>query len=168
MNTYNTPAVDPNDHFDPDLDLVLERVIDVPRQAVWDAWTIPEQITKWFTPTPWTTPFAELDLRPGGAFRTIMRGPEGEEHDNTGCYLDVVVGERLVWTSALGPGFRPSAEPQPVHFTAFLSLSDVENGTRYRVVARHTSSNAAKAHEEMGFTVGWGLALDQLLAMVNG
>src|SRR5690242_2821697 len=96
-------------HPNPSLDLVLERVVDVPRELVWSAWTTPEHIKKWFTPAPWTTIACEIDLRPGGAFRTTMRSPEGEEFPNVGCYLEVVPNERLVWTNALGPGFRPAA-----------------------------------------------------------
>ena len=50
----------------PKLDLILERVVDVPRELVWKAWTTPEYLIKWFTPEPWKTVDCELDLRPGG------------------------------------------------------------------------------------------------------
>ena len=63
---------------DPKLDLVLERIVDVPRELVWMAWTAPEHLKKWFTPVPWTTVDCEIDLRPGGIFRTVMRSPEAE------------------------------------------------------------------------------------------
>lgn len=84
----------------PELDLVLERVVDVPPEKVWAAWTEPEQVVKWFTPKPWQTVECQIDLRPGGIFRTVMRSPEGEDHDNVGCWLEVVENERLVWTDA--------------------------------------------------------------------
>src|SRR5262249_31712101 len=87
--------------FDPDRDLVLERVVDVPPQLVWKAWTQPEHLVKWFAPKPWTTVDCEIDLRPGGIFRTVMRSPEGVDHPGTGCYLEVTPNERLVWTDAL-------------------------------------------------------------------
>lgn len=64
---------------DPRLDLILEPIIDVPRDLVGAAWTTPEHVTKWFAPAPWTTVDCEIDLRPGGIFRTIMRSPEGQE-----------------------------------------------------------------------------------------
>ena len=95
------------DTFDPSLDLVLERVVDVPPHLIWKAWTEPEHLVKWFTPKPWTTVDCEIDLRPGGLFRTVMRSPEGQNHENIGCYLDLVVNSRLVWTDMLGPGYRP-------------------------------------------------------------
>jgi uncharacterized protein YndB with AHSA1/START domain len=147
---------------DPDLDLVLERVVDVPVEKVWAAWTKPEHLTKWFTPTPWTTPTAEVDLRPGGIFRTVMRSPEGEESDNAGCYLEVVENRRLVWTGALGPGFRPQESDLP--FTAVVAMEAAGEGrTKYAAVAIHADPAGRTRHEEMGFHDGWGAALDQLV-----
>ena len=75
---------------DPKLDLVLERVIDVPRELVWTAWTTPKHLKHWFCPRPWTITECEIDLRPGGIFRSVMRSPEGQEFPNIGCYLEVV------------------------------------------------------------------------------
>ncbi len=107
---------------DPKLDLVLERIVDVPPRLVWAAWTTPEYVKKWFTPTPWQTIDCEIDLRPGGIFRTVMRSPEGQEFPNTGCYLEVVENEKLVWTAALKPGYRPRNEPSELLFTAVILL----------------------------------------------
>jgi len=146
---------------DPKLDLVLERVIDVPPELVWTAWTQPEHVRKWFTPAPWTVTDCEIDLRPGGVFRTVMRSPEGEEFPNVGCYLEVIPPQRLIWTDALLPGFRPSENP---FFTAILTLKPQGNGTRYRAVAIHRDEAGRKKHEDMGFYKGWGTVLDQLVA----
>ena len=92
---------------DPALDLVLERVVDVPRELVWKAWTTPEILMRWFAPLPWTTVACELDLRPGGVFKTVMRSPEGQDFPGVGCCLEVVEHEKFAWTSVLGPGYRP-------------------------------------------------------------
>ncbi len=81
---------------DPTLDLLLERVTDVSREQVWAAWTTPDRIKKWFTPAPWKTVDCEIDLRPGGIFRTVMRSPEGEIFPNAGCYLEIVENQKLV------------------------------------------------------------------------
>jgi len=86
---------------DPKLDLVFERIVDVPRELIWTAWTTPEQLKQWFTPAPWKTVDCEIDLRPGGLFRTVMRSPEGQEFPGVSCYLEIVENERLVWTNAL-------------------------------------------------------------------
>lgn len=155
---------------DPQLDLVLERTIDVPRELVWKAWTTPEQLKKWFTPEPWQTVDCEIDLRPGGIFRTVMRSPEGEEHANEGCYLEVIENEKLVWTDALEEGYRPASQPNECfnsYFTAIIMLESQGQGTHYTVVAKHADPESRKKHEEQGFYEGWGKALDQLVALVK-
>ncbi len=159
---------------DPRLDLVLERVVDVPRELVWKAWTDPEQLKKWFTPAPWETVDCEIDLRPGGIFRTVMRSPEGKEFDNgAGCYLEVIENEKLVWTSALGPGFRPVLHPsgcdgeEDMPFTAVIMFEPHDTGTKYTAVAIHPDEAGRRRHEEMGFHDGWSAALDQLVAVVK-
>ena len=159
---------------DPDLDLVLERVVDVPPKLVWAAWTRPEYLKKWFTPAPWQTVDCEIDLRPGGIFRTVMRSPEGEEFPNTGCYLEVIENEKLVWTAALKPGYRPLApdhHPEnaacPLLFTGVILLEPHGSGTKYTAIAIHGDQEGAKNHAEMGFHDGWGKTLDQLVALAK-
>ena len=146
---------------DPKLDLILERVVDVPRELVWAAWTKPEHIVHWFAPKPWTTTDCEIDLHPGGIIRFTMRSPEGKDFPNVGCILEVVPQERLVWTDALLPGYRPSAKP---FFTAIIALEKQGKGTRYTATAIHRDEAGRKQHEEMGFYEGWGQCLDQLVA----
>jgi uncharacterized protein YndB with AHSA1/START domain len=148
---------------DPKLDLVLQRVIDVPRDLVWAAWTKPEHLSKWFCPVPWSVADCEIDLRPGGIFRTVMRSPDGKEFPNIGCYLEVIPNERLVWTDALLPGYRPSESP---FFTGIVTLESQGKGTRYTATAIHRDEAGRMRHEEMGFHKGWGTALDQLVAHV--
>lgn len=149
---------------DPKLDLVLERNIDVPRQLVWTAWTTPKHIRQWFVPAPWTITDCEIDLRPGGSFRTVMRSPEGQEFPNIGCYLDIVPNERLIWTDTLLPGYRPSENP---FFTAILTLEPQGSGTRYTAIALHRDEAGRKKHEEMGFEEGWGTVADQMVAYIK-
>ena len=149
---------------DPKLDLVLERIVDVPRELVWNAWTQPEHIKKWFTPAPWTTVECEIDLRPGGIFRTVMRSPEGQDHDNAGCYLEIVKNEKLVWTDALAPGFRPKAN---AFMTAIIALEPHGSGTKYTAIVLHKDEEDRSKHEKMGFHEGWGKALEQLVALAK-
>lgn len=144
-----------------DLDLVLERVVDVPPELVWAAWTKPEHLKKWFTPAPWTVTTCEIDLRPGGIFSTTMRSPEGQEFPNVGCYLEVLPQKRLVFTDTLLPGYRPAQNP---FMTAIIAIEPHGSGTRYTATALHRDEAARKKHEEMGFHKGWGTALDQLVA----
>jgi uncharacterized protein YndB with AHSA1/START domain len=152
---------------DPKLDLVLERVVDVPPHLVWAAWTTPAYIKQWFTPAPWQTVDCEIDLRPGGMFRTVMRSPEGQEFPNVGCYLEVIENEKLVWTAALLPGYRPQIAPGAVLFTAVILLEPHGAGTKYTAIAIHGDEDGAKKHAAMGFHDGWGKALDQLVALAK-
>ncbi|WP_424812941.1 SRPBCC family protein [Roseococcus sp. YIM B11640] len=150
--------------IDPSLDLVLEREIDVPVELVWTAWTTPHHLKEWFVPKPWTITSCEIDLRPGGAFRTTMRSPEGQEFPNDGCFLEIVEHRRLVFTDTLLPGFRPSAKP---FFTAALLLEPAGLGTKYTAIAIHGSEAGRKTHEEMGFHGGWGTVADQMVAYIK-
>lgn len=149
---------------DPELDLVLERVVDVPPELVWKAWTRPEHLVHWFVPAPWTLADCSVDLRPGGAFRTVMRSPEGEEFPSEGCYLEIVENRKLIFTDALLPGYRPSPEP---FFTAVVTLEPEGTGTRYVARAIHRDREGRDRHEAMGFHQGWGTCLDQLVALVR-
>ena len=159
---------------DPKLDLVLERIVDVPPELVWAAWTTPEHLKHWFTPAPWKTVDCEIDLRPGGIFRTVMRSPEGQDFPNAGCYLEVVENERLAWTNALAPGYRPAgpstadaADCGAIVFTAVISLEPHARGTKYTALAMHGEEEGRKRHEEMGFHDGWGTVLDQLVVYMK-
>ena len=154
--------------FDPELDLKLERIVDIKPELVWAAWTRPEHIVHWFTPAPWKTVACEIDLRPGGKFSSVMQSPEGQEFPNVGCYLEVVENKRLVWTGELGPGFRPKPRTDELSMTAIISLEPAGDGTKYSAVVLHNSVEDRKKHEDMGFEHGWGKALEQLVEYMKG
>ena len=159
-----------------DNDLVLERIMDAPRDLVWKAWTDPEHLKRWWAPKPYETPECDIDLRPGGIFYTRMTGPDGFDSEGTGCVLEVVPGEKIVWTSALLPGFRPApdSETDPddccsFPFTAIVTLEDAGAGkTRYRAVALHRNRADRDTHESMGFQDGWGTCAAQLEQVAAG
>lgn len=146
-----------------DRELTLTRLIDAPREKVFRAWTEPALLTQWFTPAPWTTPHAELDVRPGGANFIVMRGPDGTEMPNRGVYLEVVENERLVITDAYTEAWLPSEKP---FMTLVLTFEDEGGKTRYTARARHWTVADREAHEKMGFHEGWAQATDQLAALV--
>jgi uncharacterized protein YndB with AHSA1/START domain len=156
--------------IDPKRDLVLERVVDVSPEVVWAAWTEPRHLKKWFTPLPWTTVDCEIDLRPGGAFRTVMRSPEGQDYPNAGCYLEIVPHRKLLWTDALEPGFRPARPNAEAGFrmTAAILLEPQGEGTKYTALVMHADEEGRQKHEAMGFHQGWGKALEQLVAHMRG
>ncbi len=156
----------------PELDLVLEREIDVPVEKVWAAWTTPELMLQWFTPAPWKTVEVDIELRPGGRNKITMESPEGERFPNIGTYLEVMPNTRLTFTSVLTEDFRPLPRPEngamDLPFTASIILEDLGNGrTRYIALARHATKEGKTQHDAMGFTSGWGAALDQLVALMK-
>lgn len=151
--------------FNPRLDLRLERVVTLSRAEIWKAWTTPEVLKKWFCPAPWRVSECEIDLRPGGLFKTVMISPEGQELPTTGCYLEIIENEKLVWTDALGPGYRPSEKS---FFTGVLLLEDNPGGgTKYTAYGLHKNAADRLQHEQMGFEKGWSTALDQLVQTVK-
>lgn len=156
------------------LDLVLERRIDAPLDLVWQAYTDPEHLKRWFAPRPCEISEIELDLTPGGVFRIRMVGPDGFDtgHGTPGCVLEVVEKQKLVWTSALGPGYRPNPAGEGCEsfpMTAVITFADAGEGkTRYKAVALHKDAADKDTHEKMGFHDGWGTTAHQLEELAKG
>ena len=144
-------------------DLVLTRLIDAPRAKVYKAWIDPELLKQWFAPLPYTTPVAELDVRPGGASLIVMRSPDGMDMPNPGIYLEVVENEKLVFTNAYTKAWEPSEKP---FMTVILTFENEGGKTRYTALVRHWTVADREAHEKMGFHKGWGQCADQLAALV--
>lgn len=143
-------------------ELTLNRIIDAAPEKVFRCWTEPALITQWFTPPPFATVHAEIDLRAGGANLIVMRSPEGVEMPNRGVYLEVVPNEKLVFTDAYTSAWIPSEKP---FMTVTLTFENQDGKTNYTAVVRHWTVDDCAAHEKMGFHVGWGIATDQLAAL---
>ncbi|RXK52888.1 polyketide cyclase [Oleiharenicola lentus] len=152
-------------NFPADRELVLERLLNAPREKLWRCWTEPALIVQWFTPPPFKTTKAVLDVRPGGASCITMQSPEGQEFPNPGIYLEVVPPERLVMTDAFTAAWTPS---EKAFCTIILTFADAGPGqTRYTARVRHWSAADREAHEKMGFHEGWGVATHQLEALAQ-
>lgn len=157
--------------FDPDLDLSLERQIDVPPATLWRCWTEPELLMIWFCPKPWQVTRAVIDLRPGGRFYTHMEGPGTDgsdpnvcDADSEGCFLSVDPGRELVFTDALRAGWRPNPAP---FMTATVRFAPKDGGTWYTARVQHVDAAGRARHEQMGFFEGWGTAADQMEALAR-
>ena len=86
--------------LDPQLDLMVEREVRASAQTAWAAWTQPEHLRRWYAPHPGVVADCEIDLRPGGIFRFVLRVRDGVENPVVCCYLVVEPFTRLVWTNA--------------------------------------------------------------------
>ncbi len=153
--------------IDPELDLTLQRIIRAPRQRIWDAWTRPEQLAKWWTPSLTVTRVDRLEPRPGGALVTQMSddGATFVPHMDA-VFVVVDATERLVFTNAIDSSWRP-AEPAPVPMTAEITFAEHTDGTEYSVVVRHRNPSDRDRHHELGFYDGWGSVTAALTELVE-
>ncbi len=152
-------------HANADLDLSIARVIAAPRSRIWRAWTDPARFAQWWVPAPATCRVVEMDLRPGGGFETEISEDGGAFQPHlSGCFLDIVDGERIVFTNALVGGWRPAEQP---FMTAIITLEDHPTGTNYLARVMHKNTADRDMHEEMGFYDGWGAVVEQLAQFVE-
>lgn len=89
-----------------DREIISTRVIDAPRERVFQAWTDPEQLALWWGPKGFTNTFHEFDLKPGGHWRFIMHGPDGTDYPNHSVFVEIVKPDRLILDHLSSPHFR--------------------------------------------------------------
>ena len=160
----STPSPSPTSS---DRELIINRIIDLPPQPLYKAWTEPDLLKQWFSTSPWTTPHAELDVRPGGSNFIIMRSPEGQEYPHPGVYLEVVPNRKLVITNAFTDAWEPNPNAAPL-LTVIITLEDIGGGkTNYTARVLHWSAADREKHEAMGFYFGWNQCLDQLIELAS-
>lgn len=159
---------------------VLSRVFRAPRQLVFDAWTKPEHLAKWFGPKGTIISKCEMDLRPGGVFHYAMRTPDGKEMWGKWTIREVVPNERLVCVVSFsdqnkGVTRHPLAATWPLETLSVVTFADhagIGGGTV--VTLQWSAINATEAerttfdasHESM--RAGWGGTMEQLDAYLAG
>lgn len=167
----STEPVDPRDY-------ITSRLLDAPRALVYRAWIDPRQMARWWGPKGFTNPVCEMDVRPGGAFRIVMRGPEGEEFPFKGTYLQVVENERLVFTDdtsehpeewheivSPGRGERDAAVPDAITTVTF---ADEGGKTRMTIHMRFATPELRAGHVNAGMDSGWAGSFDSLAELLAG
>jgi len=144
-------------------ELVITRIIYAPRERLFKIWTT--QLPLWWGPHGMTTTVCEMDLRPGGAFRTVMRAPDGTEYPTKGVFLEVAEPERIVFTDAYEAGWELSPD---IFFTAITTFEPLPGGkTKYTARALHWTEANREKHEAMGFYQGWGESIDRLVVLAT-
>ena len=134
-----------------DREIVMTRVFDAPRELVFEAHSKCEHIEKWWGPRRYTLSVCEMDFRPGGAYRFVQRGPDGEEHGFRGEFREIVPPERIVWTFEY--------EGMPGHVSVdTLTLEDL--GGKTSMTLRHEGLPAGDMREGAG--TGWSESFDKL------
>lgn len=122
--------------------LTIRRTIDAPRERVWEALTNSTQVDQWWGPNGFTTTTDEMDVRPGGEWRYLMIGPDGEGYPNLIVYDEVEEPERIAYTHG--------SPDDPEQFRVTISLDDVgQRGTELDMVMRFPT--AADLDEAIDF-----------------
>ncbi|MFN2582571.1 MAG: SRPBCC domain-containing protein [Candidatus Dormibacteria bacterium] len=143
-----------------DTAVTLRRVIDAPRARVFDAWTAPDEVRRWWGPGEFTCPEANIDLREGGAYRLVMRTPGGGDLIVTGNYREVRRPERLVYTWRWTAG-EPAGGSESVVTVEFHEL-----GERTEIVLSHT--RFAAGEDTSPYRMGWEGGFDKLDRVLTG
>jgi uncharacterized protein YndB with AHSA1/START domain len=128
-----------------DVVLRLSRRFNAPRERVFEAWTNPEVLKDWWRAGPdWTTPVAEVDLRPGGSYRLAMRDPEsGQTHTLVGEYREIRPPERLVYTWT----WESNAEAMRGSEETLVEIDFVEDGDATEVNVTHSGFTGAEIRD---------------------
>lgn len=139
----------------------ITRTFDAPRELVWAAWTEPEQFAAWFGPEHFHTPVesVEIDLRPGGAFRSTMVGPDGTEHPGNGTLVDVDPPARFSFTE------EDIDHPMMDRQFTVISFNDLGDGRTELVI--DVTMTCADELIPMA-NAGWNSTLDKLAGVLAG
>lgn len=139
--------------------LVIERIIDAPRDLVFKAWTDPRHVAQWWSPKYFTNPLCEMDVRPGGAILIHMQGPDGVVYPMKGVFHEIIEPERLVFASSAVEDEEGRPLLEIVNTVTFVEHEGKTKLTMQAVVNRAASgSEGALA----GMEEGWNQSLDKL------
>lgn len=168
----------PSDDVTSDREFLITRTINAPRSLVFQAWTDPKHLARWWGPRSFTNPVCEVDLRVGGAHRLVMRSPEGINYPITGIFLEIVEPERLVmtldpsehpteWHDLVKPN-RSKTEANPAGIMVqTVTIEDFRGMTKLTIRTRFDSTAIRDAMLKLGMTEGWSQSLDRLVAVVQ-
>ncbi|TMG95615.1 MAG: SRPBCC domain-containing protein [Betaproteobacteria bacterium] len=130
--------------------MILARVFDAPRELMWKLWTEREHIGKWWGPKGFTLPGCEMDFRPGGTYRFVMRGPDGLDNPFHGVYREIVRNERIVFTAIL--------DELPGH-ELLTTVTFADEGGKTKLTVRQTTPPGEAGR---GQNQGWSETLARL------
>jgi uncharacterized protein YndB with AHSA1/START domain len=143
-----------------DREVVIEREFDVPARFLFEAWSKPEHLRKWFGPVGWPVTLCEMDFRKGGRFRIAMTGPSGEQNTPFGgTYLEIVPNRKIVYDNAFE---EPGAEKMVVTVT----FEEMDGKTKLIMHTLFASVAMRNEHVGGGFVEGVGSGFDQLADVV--
>ena len=140
-----------------DREMCFSRIFEWPRHLLFEAWTKPEHLRHWWGCSGSTLIVCQIDLRPGGAWRTVMRMPDGSEHPFKGVYREVVPPERLVYTECYDMPKIGSPE-----WLSTVTFEELDGKTKLTYSLLHRSTEARDGHLQAGMEPGMIQTLDRL------
>lgn len=151
--------------------LVISRIFNAPRTLVWQVWTQPEHLMRWWGPQPFTAPIIKSDFRVGGKYLFCMRSPDGQDYWSTGVFQEIAEPERIVATDsfadAAGNAVPASHYGMPGDFPLEMLVTTTfeELGDQTRLTVRQAGMPAGdiRANAELG----WGSSLDKFAQVVD-
>jgi uncharacterized protein YndB with AHSA1/START domain len=138
-----------------DEQILITREFDAPKHLVYEAWTTPELVKRWWNAKRGEVTLAEVDLRVGGKWRYVMETEDGFEVGFHGEYREIVPNERLVATEV----YEGMPEEEAVNT---LTLTEVDGRTTLTILVQHTTKEHRDAHINSGMEAGMQDALDLL------
>jgi uncharacterized protein YndB with AHSA1/START domain len=141
-----------------DEQILITREFDAPRHLVYEAWTTPELVKRWWTAKRGEATVAEIDLRVGGRWRYVMVTEDGMEVGFHGEYLEIVPNERIVSTEV----FEGIPDGQAQASTNTLTLTEADGRTTLTILVEHKSKEGRDAQIDSGMEAGLQDALDLL------
>lgn len=145
-----------------DREIVISRLLDAPREKVFQVWTTPDHVAKWWGPSVFTNTILVMDVRPGGIWRFIMHGPDGVDYPNRIDFIEVVPLERLVYSH------RDDGGADTVHFHVTVTFED--EGGQTRLTMRSLFDTAAERNrvvDEYGAIEGGRQMLERLVEFLK-
>jgi uncharacterized protein YndB with AHSA1/START domain len=143
----------------------LTRVYDAPLRAVWDAWTVPEQVEKWWGPRGFTLTTHSKDLRTGGSWRYTMHGPDGVDYPNVTTYLLVEPYQKLVYDHG-------ATDDTPPLFRVTVTFTETGGKTTMEMISTlptpEAAAQMAKFIKQAGGNATWDRLAEHLEQTATG
>jgi uncharacterized protein YndB with AHSA1/START domain len=150
-------------------ELVITRVFNAPVALVWQAWTIEENIVKWWGPKGFTTKVVAHDFRPGGRWNYIMvEDKSGNEYPAIGVFKDIVTHKMITSSDDFDEFSKATAAfdfPKILLFT--VRFETIDNATKVTLIYNHASTADRDKHLSMGVMGGWNSSLDKLVELLE-
>ena len=158
-------------------DFILTRVFAAPRELVWKCWMEPSHLARWWGPKPFTCPVCEVDARAGGAFRLVMRAPDGSDYPMRGIFREIVPNVRIVkqddvsehsaeWHDMVDPDRKGQGKRQ-IDMLTTVTFEDLGGGTKVTITTRFPSIALRDNFAKIGMKEGWSSSLEKLEELLD-